>query len=483
MIIETPSLICDPAPTIKLFMESDAFVRGIMGPIGSGKSVGMVREVLRRVAMQEPDQFGIRKSRVAIIRQTYPELKSTTIKTWQEWVPDSVCKIKWDSPISAHMNVKSEEDGTTVDMEVYFLALESEKDVKKLLSLELSFAWVNEARELNKSLLDALTGRVGRYPPLKTGGPTWSGIMMDTNPPDDDHFWYRLAEVERPEGWEFFQQPPAIIKVRDKWVGNPNAENVENHKLGYDYWLRQVPGKSDEFIRVYLCGEYGVVVDGRPVYPEFAGRLHISQKPLVPLKGLPLILGFDFGLTPACVVCQASTRGQVTVLREFVSEDMGIHSFVQNVVKPGLAQQFPGYKIEGFGDPAGNQRGQTDEKTCFQTLRSLGFPIRPVGNNNYTARRESVAKLLTTLVDGEPRIILDPSCHMLRQGMAGKYCFERLKVVGDERFKDVPKKNIYSHISEAMQYAALGITGDADKASKPTRKAKTRKPASDFMGY
>ena len=45
---------------------------------------------------------------------------------------------------------------------------ESLKD-KKLLSLELTGAWINEAREVPKAILEGLTGRVGRYP-KKEGG-------------------------------------------------------------------------------------------------------------------------------------------------------------------------------------------------------------------------------------------------------------------------------------------------------------------------
>ena len=69
--------------------------------------------------------------------------------------------------------------------EVLFRALDRPADVKKLLSLELTGAWVNEAREVPKAIIDGLQGRVGRYPSMREGGCTWSGLMMDTNPPPD----------------------------------------------------------------------------------------------------------------------------------------------------------------------------------------------------------------------------------------------------------------------------------------------------------
>ena len=66
-------------PTPAQFHASNAFVRGLVGPIGSGKSVACCMEVIRRGLEQAPGPDGVRRTRWAFIRQTYPELKSTTI--------------------------------------------------------------------------------------------------------------------------------------------------------------------------------------------------------------------------------------------------------------------------------------------------------------------------------------------------------------------------------------------------------------------
>ena len=54
-------------------------------------------------------------------------------------------------------------DKTTVELEVIFLALDKQEDVKKLLSLELTGVWINEAREIPKSIVDACTMRVAAF--------------------------------------------------------------------------------------------------------------------------------------------------------------------------------------------------------------------------------------------------------------------------------------------------------------------------------
>src|SRR5574343_676729 len=191
-------------PTIAAFLASNAFVRGLRGPVGSGKSTTCCFEIMRRAKDQEPASDGIRYSRWAVILNTYPELKTTTIKTWHGLIPSSIGRWVDTGPPTHQLRFDD------VSLEVLFLALDSPGDVGKLLSLELTGAWINEAREVPKAVLDALTTRVGRYPSARQGGPSWFGVIMDTNPPDTDHWWYRLAEEMHPVGFDFFAQPSGL---------------------------------------------------------------------------------------------------------------------------------------------------------------------------------------------------------------------------------------------------------------------------------
>ena len=73
--------------------------------------------------------------------------------------------------------------GTVINHAEHKVSIE---DVKKLLSLELTGVWVNEAREIPKSIIDAVTMRCGRFPSMREGGPSWSGVICDTNAPEED---------------------------------------------------------------------------------------------------------------------------------------------------------------------------------------------------------------------------------------------------------------------------------------------------------
>ena len=168
-----------------------------------------------------------------------------------EVVPENVYgPVKYAPPITHHIKLPSREGAAGIDAEIIFLALDDQKDVRKLLSLELTGAWVNEARELPVAVINGLSHRVGRFPSKADGGPTWRGKILDTNPMDDDHWYYRLAEKDRPTGrfaWKFFKQPGGVLPVPvDElpddmpeaqgyifqagkwWKTNPNAENLHN---------------------------------------------------------------------------------------------------------------------------------------------------------------------------------------------------------------------------------------------------------------
>src|SRR6185436_5515465 len=172
-----------------------------------------------------------------------------------------------------------------------------------------------------------------------------------------------------------------------------------------------------------------------------------------PIEGLPLLLGFDYGLTPAVGICQLTPRGQFRVLDELCADGMGIKQFARDVVIPHLATNYTKYRFQAVGEPSGMSRSDTDEKTCFMLLAEEGIPAVPAISNNFTARRESVAHYLTKMIDGQPGFMVDPKADMVRKGMNGRYQFKRVQISGDERYRDEPDKNMYSHPCEAVQYA------------------------------
>lgn len=427
-------------------------VRVLIGPYGSGKTTSCAMEILRRSKEQAPDKNGVRNTRWLIIRRTYPELQKTTLKSWGHLFPENPFgKYNWNEPITHQWAFKLP-DKTSVRSEIIFMALDGPRAEENIHGGEFTGGWVNEAKEVAKPIIDVLRGRVGRYPAMRDGGPTWYGVIMDTNPPDDDHWLYRLAEKEKPEGWGFYKQPGGVHFVNDKWIANPNAENTQN--LPPTYYIDQMAGQTEDYIKVNLAGEYGYVKDGKPVFPEYSDTLHVAE--FDPIPGVGLHLGADWGLTPAGLIAQRSPTGQILIHQEVCCDGIGAARFSQQL-KSTLSDEFTEFPIAGlWGDPAGGQKAQTDESTVFQIMKNNGLPFKPAPGQKTLIRLEAVKRPLTRLIDGKPGILIHRRCTTLRAALSGKYCYKRLMVTA-ERYMDRPDKNPYSHVADALQYLCLGM--------------------------
>ena len=502
----TANLNLEHAPTIADFLNDRSDVRIIKGPVGSGKTTGLCFAVLQIAMMQERSpRDGIRYTRPVILRNTYAELKTTTIQTWKENFPeDAFGSIGGTPPISQHIKIPGE-----IDCEVFFLAIDQPKDVRKLLSLNISHIYFNEMREFNEEIVLAAWDRVGRFPNRdkdKHGVEcTFPCMIADTNPPDEDHWMYEW-EFGGPvnssgekimKSLQFFNQPGAVLDVSDKYheykssdliqaagrqyIVNPLAENIPN--LPTDYYKKKLPFNNRDRIRVYYESQYGVVGQGKPVIPEYDDNL-MSVTELPVLKEVPLGICADVGggtLSPSALIIQRHPRGTMLVHAEIVCFDMGVEEFA-NQINQTMAERFKGRELEyGWGDPAGAKRDEIFEKVVFDHLKSKGIPMQGAQSNATAVRIEATRNPMTRMIDGKPGILIDKRCKVLRAGLAGKWVFRRLQVAGTERFSEKPDKGKYSHVCDALGYGCLG-TGEWHTI-RGRNNRNTRKPVRAKTGW
>lgn len=475
------------------FHNDDSFVRLLFGAVGCGKSVACCVEPLIRGIQQAPGDDGIRRTRGAVIRNTFPELKSTTIKTWLSWYPEEKFgKIKWDSPITQLIKFND------VEIEVLFMPMNSIDDVEKLMSLELTWAYINEVQFIPKKVFKICQQRVNRFPSKKDGAPiTWTGVFADTNPPDSDHWLYKLFEENCPKNHKIFKYQSPLIKFEDA-PSDGRAHAISMNGTAYstdfsvdyiaiqndsNYWLNLVPGSTDEEIKVNLMGKYGVVIEGKAVHPTYNDSIHYSNKILEANPMVELGLGWDFGLTPACAIGQMSPHGQFLVIDELWTEDMDLRDFANNVVIPHLDRYYPFWRenYRSWNDPAGATPSQTDGKACEDILKEAGiFSVSAAKNNDPTPRRDGLKFFLSRLTSGKPAFFISSKCTMIRKGLMGNFQYGRVKVAGQERYHEKPLKNIYSHICEALEYLAMQYASE-NKKPKPNANKSNRIRQVPFM--
>lgn len=197
---------------------------------------------------------------------------------------------------------------------------------------------------------------------------------------------------------------------------------------------------------------------GQPVYPEFNRQFHIAEEKLEPIAGLPMLIAFDFGLTPAAVIGQIQ-EDTLYIFKEYVEVNMGIERFSEKVMQD-VRLRWPAHsdfsKWKCFVDPSGDFRKDTDESTCTRILAKKGFRVT-LGPVAFEERRKAVANRLTKLGTGGPALQLSSKyCPMLVKGFEGGYRFDD-KHVDVEPTKLRPIKDAYSHPHDALQYMCAGV--------------------------
>jgi len=447
--------------TVAQFMMSEAFIRIIKGPVGSGKTTGLLMEILRRSIEQRPGPDGFRRTRWAIVRQTLSQLKMTILLDLLTWFRPIVTYKVSEQLVLLRFN--------DVVAEIYLIPLEEEDDQKRLLSMQLTGAAVNECTEISVDLFSAISGRCGRYPSKADGGPSWFGIIADCNAPVIGSPWWKMFEEEKPADWQLFNQPSGLSAL---------AENVEN--LPPDYYERLAKNPNRDWVRRYVEAEYGEDPSGTAVFREaFRWSFHTVDH-LEPSPGHLILVGQDFGRSPCSVLCQPDSRGRILCLEEVIAEDIGLETHVNRSLKPVLySERYAGFSFCAVGDPSGVAKGNFLEEDSFDVLKRLGIPAFPAPTNALEARLSAVEAVLYQQRDGGPALVIDRSrCPMLTRAMNGAYRFSKTSAGVTKPLPD--KNHPWSDVCDALQYVCLVINSGlihfiAKKIRiKPKTKTKSR---------
>jgi hypothetical protein len=433
-----------PPPTLERFMLDDHLVRVVVGPVGSGKSMGCIMELMRRACQQAPATgTRTRYTRFALIRNTLPQLRQTVLADVQNYLRGVITYFTTDHVVKVRGNLP---DGTELHSDWLLLPLDTKDDVQRLLSLQLTGAWVNEVREVPIEVLSALLGRLGRFPSKVQGGPTWFGLICDTNPWDEDSPYHERLVLKPDKNWALFHQPDGT---------GPDAENVENLPPGY---YENLAGDRDlEWVNVHVHSQFGTSNAGQAVFRRsFHAPTHCRDMKVIVNAYRPLLVGMDFGRTPCALIAQEDGYGRLLVFEEIITEDMGLLQMVQERLRPALSKEpYAGKRVIVVGDPAGTQKSQVSEESPFTVLRGEGFAAYPANTNEIQPRLLAVERVLRQQIVGEPGLQINRGgCPTLITSLGNRYRYRKRK---DGQLEDKPEKlHPWSDICDALQYLCLG---------------------------
>jgi hypothetical protein len=498
-------------PVAAAFGQSDAFIAGIMGPVGGGKTTACIARMfqigMKQNAIWDPRRDWVlggasgtgcfvRKCRIAVVRDTYPNLDRTTIKSWQQWVPKSLGRWVGEAPRTHAFTIDLQVPGAKhhhqLDMEVIFTAIGDRTVEDVLRGLELTALWPNEWDLLPATILQIGAGRVGRYPGSVDGGCAFSQIIGDFNAPEEDNHLVPLFGIESEidpklsaafgDGGdkpivEFFRQPGGL---------DDGAENLVNLPGGRGYYVKQAALLTADKKRRFIDNRLGPIRHGTPVYPEFRDEYHVAEFDIDPRY--PVLIGADQGICPGAVIAQLNPELDCIdvhdeLARIFENEDgtielsqMGGEAFGRELAAR-LLMRAPNNAI-GLAccDPAGAAGEQAIEQRSWRQdfQKGLGVHVRKarVPGNALEPRLNAMRKRLGGGVGGRPRFRLHRRCVILRKAFNTRYAWQRISAGSVEggRFGSKPLKlQGYSDVMNAMEYLAFEIDRGAEMAATDPR--------------
>lgn len=462
-------------------------VSAALGPRGSGKTFGSAQRAFMHMCEQKPNAHGVRPTRGMISRHSYTELMSTTVKDFMAVFKDlGELRYSADGPPTWRSRPDLYlEDGSQLQAEAIFQSSGVNNAAERSKGFQLTWAWYNEASGCPSDFFSTSRQSLGRYPSFADGGvqASWHGAMVDTNAFDESHWLFAHLEAP-PRGWNWFRQPGGVYdsgrtdaRGRKIWLPNPQAENLRYLVGGPQWYMDLCADDTDDRIKVLLANEIGFFVDGLPVHPWYVDSIHCAEEPFEPDPAYPIIAGFDFGRTPAMALGQHLTHvGRRTTFDELTSQNMSASIFAPEC-KRFIDTKYPGFRVIGYGDPAGDKSGQTVETTPIEMINAAGIPCLPAPSNVVALRRAALSGPGGRLcMDGKPAYLISPRAKMLRKGMMGGYAFRRLRIAGPVPIytEEPDKTSIFGHIVEADEYGKLG-SGEMVAALQPPEAERRRR--------
>jgi hypothetical protein len=446
-----------PGAVSTRYMVETRDVNILNGPIGGGKTRTNFTKAIRLAALQKRSTLdGIRKFKLCTVHANYRQLWRSTLPSWFKLLPKTAGE--WtgaENGPAKHITTFELPDRTKVLLQIDFIAIGENAAEDVMRGYEPTAFFLNELDLLAEEVYTFARGRVGRYPDMSEGGPSWYGILADCNAPERTSWLYS----------NIFQNTPAEVLLLKQPSGlSPLAENREN--LPRAYYEKQMAGQAEWYVARMIKNIPGFSRDGKPVYSEFSDALHFADRELEPLPGLPLGIGLDAGGSPAAAIGQKMPNGQRRILAELVTEQgTGAIRFGRDLARL-LQDRFSGWRtIKVWADPSaayGADKKMGEASWIEIVAAEAGLAIEPAPTNALLPRLEAVRRPLSTLIDGQPGMLVSSACPVIHEGFNSGYCYMKMQVPGAARYSETPDKGKFSHVMNALEYWCLGDGEDAE---------------------
>jgi PBSX family phage terminase large subunit len=317
----------------KLFLKCDEQVIAFFGGIGNGKTfAGIAKALMRVINPDNPPQLGM------IARQTYPELRDSTQRTFFE-----LCHLMGLLP-EVHYEYRKQENRVKFlnGHEIIFRSLD---DPAKLLSINLGWFYIDQAEEVSEEVFLTLLGRLRAVEKPQ--------CWITGNPLGHNWIWHR-----------FIHDPvPGNIIFNAK-----TEENIDNLPKGYIDSLMK--NYNEIWVNRYLYGSWDAF-EGQ-IYPDYEPSIHVKHHFNVAPEWRRFI-AIDHGRTnPTAILWGAVDQDDtIWVYREHyeAGQDVEYHArAIQAYLNEG---RYETYVI----DPSTGAGKKDDPETIGNRYRQLKIPV------------------------------------------------------------------------------------------------------------
>jgi len=356
-------------------------------------------------SIEHPGNVGL------VARKSLPELKSTTLKRFFEFLPDPLVLSynKTDRELYIRTNGKPSL--------VHFGPLD---EIGRYKSLELGWFFLDEADQTSEEHWLTLCGRL-RLKDIPQYG------MIATNPTSTSHWIYKRWVVQPTDGYEIFR--------------SKTSDNEKNLPPGYLEELRKT--YPEDWQKRFLDGHFGVLQSGDPAFPDFSEAEHVRR--IEPIKGIPIIRGWDFGRRHPCVVfAQLDELGRFRIYRTILGENKDIYEFTDTVLSASkriFTEWFIKNEFEDYCDIAGKQERDSGKPSIQVLHEKRVYPTFRFSRPE--VRMREIRRIMRKKKEKVPVFLIDP---------CNTYGIEALMSACIDEDGKIKKEGYFEHFLDAMGY-------------------------------
>lgn len=277
-----------------------------MGTAGSGKSMDVASQTIRRVAMGggKRNAIVVRKSEISHTRSTFNELmKAISAHRWQH-----VFRAK-----TKPLQIDCVNGG-----QILFVGVNNANEREKLKSItarngNITDAWVEEATELQQADYEIIGDRLRG----KLDDGLFYQIKNTFNPISSTH-WLKTKY------WDFAGSDPNIFIHHSKWSDNPFIDAAFKDRM------EQRKRTDPEGYRIYGLGEWGEI--GGLILKNFT----LKEVPDSPIYYDDVVLAQDFGWNHAnCILYVGFKDGKLHVI-----DELYVHEWRREKIEAEASKMF-----------------------------------------------------------------------------------------------------------------------------------------------